>query len=567
MWAAPVQAQDDAHTAEIRAAIAREGQAAIIVEMDVPESAADTPEEAGLAQSAREPNTPARMRERIQRNRTAIAGRAVRLRAAMAQSSIAIGQEYENLPMLTARVNADKLERLLRMPGVKRVYLDKPVARRHATLPAAVLEKVAVSKDSVGDGAPALTGPSAATEKAQRASETAAAVESPEKAQLANTVKYIGVDKAWARGFTGQNQSIAIIDDGIDRNHDMFAGKIVAEGCFSTKVRTDDVALCPNGATSSTAVGAASNCAAGAAAAACTHGSHVAGIAAGNDTAGSFTLRGVAYGANLIPIQVFTLSNNSTDCDGDTPCLLSYASAVLNGLNYAISQAVTHRLAAVNISLGGSAVSGACDSDIRKPAIDTLRTLGVLTTISAGNDAKVGQVSPPGCISTAITTSSVIITVPDQGVNHSALVDVLAPGVAVQSANINNGYTLRSGTSMAAPHAAGAIAILKSSKTTATAAEIEAALKTGGISTTLSAWSWSTPRIDVNRSLDLMNQTPLTGIAVPGVFGSQNPGGTSFLRFFNTDATAANVTVQIYDDQTGGRVGTWTRQVRGFASP
>lgn len=567
-WARAYAQESASNLTEIQSAIARDGQANVIVEMMMPEAAPLPEEPRNLERRNAAPveNTPEVVREKVARTRAAVSSMARDMSGRLGQANIAIKQSYDHLPMFVTTLDAAGLERLMRVEGIKAVYLDKPLARRSVALPAAVLEKVAVT-DAIPETAQSAPIANAATEHATR---TAAVAESssddPSKALLSTTVTYINADDAWARGFTGQNQSIAILDDGIERTHDMFVGKIVAEACYSTKVRSDDVALCPGGATSSTATGAASNCSAGPEV--CQHGSHVAGIAAGNDTIGSTTLRGVAYGANLIPIQVFTLSNNQSDCDNAAPCLITYSSAVLNGLNYAISQAAARNLASVNLSLGGSTEPGFCDSDSRKTAIDTLRNLGVLTTISAGNDGALGQVARPGCISSAITTSSVIITVPDNGVNHAVMVDVLAPGVLVRSANVNNSYITRSGTSMAAPHVAGAIAILKSSKPTATAAELEAALENGGIQTSLSSWTFTTPRIDVNKSLDLLGSgAAISGVAVPGVFGSANTTGTSFLRFFNVDSATANVTVQIYNDATGTQVGTWTRQIRGFSSP
>jgi subtilisin family serine protease len=565
-------AQDEtAATREVRTALNREGQVRVIVEMALPETQSARGRERGLAASDET------VAARVERNRAAVADRVNAMRGELASANVRMERGFEHLPMFTATIDAARLERLQRMPGVKQVYLDKPLARRSAQneesprkvnpewpLPGIVLEKVAVNDVAAAAVAGDAASETAARTKAAQSSEEAS--DDPAKALLSSTVTYINADDAWARGFTGRNTSIAILDDGIDRNHDMFVGKIVAEACYSTRVRSDDVALCPGGATSSTATGAASNCSAGATV--CSHGSHVAGIAAGNDTIGSVTLRGVAYEANLIPIQVFTLVNNQSDCDNAAPCLLAYSSAILNGLNYAISQASARSLAAVNLSLGGEPVSGNCDSDVRKTAIDTLRGLGVLTTIAAGNDGEVGRITPPACISTAIAVSSVIITVPDSGVNHAANVDVLAPGVLVRSANLNNTYATRSGTSMAAPHAAGAVAILKSARPTATASEIETALKTGGIATSLSTWTWTTPRIDVNLSLDILGAGGgVTGVAVPGVFGSKNPGATSFLRFFNADAAAATMTVRIYDDLTGAQVGAWTRQVTGLSSP
>jgi subtilisin family serine protease len=562
LWAAPSQAQDDTNIAEIKAAIARDGSARVIVEMTLPDAVTAVER----SQSEAREITRDQVREKIQRRRSAVAERSRDMKSALAQSNMHMEQEYENLPMFTTTVDTAKLERLMRMPRVKTITLDKPVSRRQITLPAMLLEKVAITDSSIEPEKP-LVDPE--TEIATRRSATTNATDDPETAKLSNTVTYINADKAWARGYTGQGQTIAVLDEGIDPTHEMFLGKIVAEACYSTLVRSDDQSLCPGGAASSTATGAASVCNGSGYAASCEHGSHVAGIAAGNDTTGSYTLKGVAYGATLMPIQVFTRSNNQTDCDGAAPCLVSYSSAILNGLNFVISQASTRTIAAVNISIGGAPVTPPCDSDVRKSAIDTLRTLGILTAIAAGNEGQQGRIDPPGCISTAITVSSTIITTPDQSMNHGPTVDVLAPGFLVNSADAGTvfNYTQKTGTSMATPHAAGAIAILKSAKPTATADQIEAALKNGGISTTASGWTWSTPRLDVNRSLDMLNEAPLVGVAMPGVFGSRNSGGTSYLRFFNPEANQSFISVQIYDDLTGSRVATWTKPINGMSSP
>jgi hypothetical protein len=239
---------------------------------------------------------------------------------------------------------------------------------------------------------------------------------------------------------------------------------------------------------------------------------------------------------------------------------------VLSALNHVIGVAASQNIAVANLSLGGEAVTGACDNDIRRPAIDMLRSMGVLTTIAAGNDGQLNKVSIPGCITNAVTVSSTIIAVPDAAANQSPSVDLLAPGVLVRSAAVNNGYRTRSGTSIAVPHVAGAIAILKAAKPTATAADIENALKTGGIASSLSTWTWTTPRIDIDAALDKLGVGGVSGVVVPGVFGSRNSNAQSNLRFFNPEQTAGAVTVQIYDDVTGAKVGTWTKTIPGYGA-
>jgi len=200
-----------------------------------------------------------------------------------------------------------------------------------------------------------------------------------------------------------------------------------------------------------------------------------------------------------------------------------------------------------------------------------LRTLGILTAIAAGNEGAVGKTSPPGCISTAVTVSSVNGTVPDTGVNHSAVVDLLAPGVGIRSASGSgaNNYVSSTGTSMATPHVAGAIALLKSAQPDATATEIEDALEEGGVPTTRSNWSWTTPRLDVKAALDVLEGggTPQpTGVAVIGVFPDRNPLADSYIRFHNPNSAAGNVVVQIFDEDTGAYLSTWTKSIPARAA-
>lgn len=544
-------------TTDIRTRIARDGASDVIVVIGVDENAESA---RAMERAATAPSIETR-HAALTARRERIAAKRAAMRGDLASADVTVTREFENLPMFTARVEAGHLNRLMRMPGVIGVYPNKLLKR--AELPpnmaANILDTVAVA-----DHAPPAKAPQPQASAAEEMQERAAA--DLEQPLLSSTVTYIGADRAWNRGFTGRGVAVAVIDDGLDRTHEMFAGKVVGEACFSDRGSGTDQSLCPGGATTSTAPGAAST-GCGGALDVCGHGSHIAGIAAGNDTQGTQTLRGVAYEASLFPIQVFTRINSTADCDGDpAPCLRTYTSAVLSALNHVIGIAANLNIAVANLSLGGEAVVGACDNDIRRPAVDMLRSMGVLTTAAAGNDGALNRVSTPGCITNMVTVSSVVVTVPDSAANQAPNVDLLAPGVLVRSAGVNNIYQTRSGTSVAVPHVSGAIAILKAAKPTATAAEIENALKTGGIAASLSTWTWTTPRIDINAALDKLGLGGVSGIVVPGVFGSLNSSAQSYVRFFDTDQSGGTITVQIYDDVTGAKVGTWTKTVPGLGS-
>jgi hypothetical protein len=372
--------------------------------------------------------------------------------------------------------------------------------------------------------------------------------------------RFMKADLAWARGVTGRSRVVLVADDGIFAAHEMFAGKIAAEACFSPRFESGDQSLCPNGAESATGSGAASACTFGG----CLHGSHVAGIAAGL----SPTVRGVAFDARLIPVEIFTSIADPTVC-GSSRCLGVYDSATISALDYAIDQASTFNIDAVNLSIGGDPVTATCDDDPLKPAIDTLRSLGILTAIAAGNEGQLGIVDPPGCISTAITVSSVSVTEPDPATNQGPTVDILAPGVNILSAGPPNTYVFRTGSSMATAQVSGIITLLKSAKPSATATEVETALKTGGIPTRASGWTWVTPRVDVNAELNqlLGIAGAPAGVAVTGVHTSMDTTTISFLRFHNaaTDASSP-VAVTVLDDTTGNRLGVWSLTVPSRAS-
>lgn len=568
-FAAPTFAQNvnPESLAEINARIAARGQATVIVQMDVTD-ATENIERAreGAAAQSTSSQTP---RERLNRVREGIASTRLSLQNSMASRGIAMQRTYKNLPFFVTTVDEAGLEVLLREPGITSITLNKARATNRD-----VVRKIALSDEELAaqhGSAIAATAEDVAAERTQRSAVTLSAENIPgavSKPLLDTSVGYIDADQAWAQNVIGTGQAIAILDDGIDATHDMFAGKIVAEACFSDTFDSADESLCANGNDSQIGIGSASLCPAGTTT--CDHGSHVAGIAAGNDTVGSVTRRGVAYGANLIPIQVFTRVNDSEACDGEDSCELSYDSATVAALNHLIDLTDTITIAAANMSLGATLTDSFCDNNIHKTAIDTLRTLGVLTAIAAGNAEAVGEVENPGCISSAITVSSVIITVPDSSVNHADMVDLLAPGVLIRSAVPTNSYAVFSGTSMATPHAAGAIALLKSANPTATADEIEFALENSGVESSLSTWSWTTPLIDVDAALEVLgsgsSSSNLAGRVVAGAFASNRTKAQSNIRFYNTDSGPGLVTVDVVDDLTGETVGRFSRSIPGGAS-
>ena len=298
---------------------------------------------------------------------------------------------------------------------------------------------------------------------------------------LSSSIPVIGADDAWASGYTGAGQTVAILDTGVQTSHPAFNGRIVSEACYSTN-SSGSVSVCPGGVEASTAPGSGNDCTAAAsgyvsAQGDCSHGTHVAGIAAG-----SGATNGVAKEANIIAVQIFSLFTTTTYCGGSSSCALTWTSDQIAGLERIYALRNTYDIAAVNMSLGGGSYSNACDSDSRKAIIDNLRAAGIATIIAAGNNSYKTAVSAPGCISTAVTVGA---TEDNDDVayfsNISPLIDLVAPGVSIYAAIPNSSYGTKSGTSMSTPHVAGAWAVYKQMVPGATVDDVLTAFQSSGV--------------------------------------------------------------------------------------
>jgi subtilisin family serine protease len=254
-------------------------------------------------------------------------------------------------------------------------------------------------------------------------------------------------------GSRGGPYEVVVIDTGVDRQHDAFRGRIVAEACFSAG------SWCPNGSTSQRGPGAGDNCTY---APECDHGTHVAGIAAGTDYQGGH--EGVARGVGVVAIQI----GHRRSCGGRR-CwrfLQSELDAALEHVVELIDDG--RRIASVNISLGGSLFSSEAACAAVTPTTHQLMThlqaAGVVVVAAAGNQAMVGAISWPACLPGVYAVSAT----DDhdriaQFTNSGALTDFWAPGVdivaPVPGAPTSNASF--NGTSMAAPHVSGAFALLR----------------------------------------------------------------------------------------------------------
>ncbi|MFE5884561.1 proprotein convertase P-domain-containing protein [Streptomyces hydrogenans] len=343
----------------------------------------------------------------------------------------------------------------------------------------------------------------------------------PAPPTLDQSTAVIGSDTITAAGMTGVGSTIAVLDTGVSAGHPFLSGRVTAEACFSVNdPAIGATSLCPGGGTeeegSGTADTDAGPCAA-MAASVCAHGTHVAGIVAGDGTGTSGApAHGVAPGAHIAAIQVFTKFDNDKYCGaGASPCVLSYASSQAKGLEkvLALKKAGTPVVAA-NLSLGAGRHTSACDSDPRKALIDNLLAEGVATVIAAGNNSFADAVSNPGCVSTAVTVGS---TTDDDQLstfsNRGPLLDLLAPGTGIVSSLPGRTYGSKNGTSMAAPHVAGALAVLKQTHPSEEIDGLVSRLVSSGAPVTYTGAT--TPRLDVQAAAGDLTPEPGDGSGKP----------------------------------------------------
>lgn len=315
----------------------------------------------------------------------------------------------------------------------------------------------------------------------------------PVPPSLSQSVPLIGGKALQDRGITGAGYTVAVLDSGTDTNntsgakpHPMLKGKVRLAACYSTNDPASRISsLCPNGEEEMIGPGSARNCPL--TLRGCDHGTHVAGIAIGNMN----SLKGVAPDARLVSIQVFSRVNNSSICGGTstTPCIRAFNSDIAQALELVETSRSTYDIIAANLSLGGGLYGGACDNltPVVTSAYNLVRAAGIATVTASGNSGGDGSVAFPACISTAIAVGATTKTGSEAVAsfsNHSEQVRLLAPGASIKSAGANGkGETttkILSGTSMAAPHVAGAFALLKQARPSATIEDILNALECTG---------------------------------------------------------------------------------------
>lgn len=301
---------------------------------------------------------------------------------------------------------------------------------------------------------------------------------------LNSSLPFINQPQVAATGKTGSGTTVAVLDTGLNYNHSHFGNCTSSapgfcsdtnpppapQGCKVVCVRdftpSNDGFLDDNG-----------------------HGTNVSGIVVG-----------VAPDTRIAALDVFRT-------DG-----FAYSSDIIAAINWSIANKATYNIVAINMSLGGGGSTTPCSSDIFATPISNARSAGILSSIASGNEMFTNKISSPACVPAAVSVGAVYdgniggiyystctdtTTAPDKVTcfsNSANFLTMLAPGANITAA----GFTMF-GTSQAAPHIAGAIAVLKGQNAfpSHTSDQIVNRMTSSGVLVTDSKNNITKPRIDL----------------------------------------------------------------------
>ncbi|KOV89924.1 S8 family serine peptidase [Nocardia sp. NRRL S-836] len=286
-------------------------------------------------------------------------------------------------------------------------------------------------------------------------------------ASLDRSAAQVGAPQAWAKGFTGKDVTVAVLDTGVDETHPDLAGAVVEAKNFSDSDTTDD----RHG-----------------------HGTHVASTITGDGR-----YRGIAPDAKVVSGKV--LGDNGGGLESD----------IIAGMEWAASKAKV-----VNMSLGSPWPDEGTDP--MSLALNRItRDTGALFVVAAGNSG--GAIGSPGAADEALTVGAVnradeLADFSSRGprwTNNAIKPDITAPGVDIAAAKAKNGrigtpvdegHVALSGTSMATPHVAGAAAVLAAQHPTWKAGDLKAALMNSAKpNPELTVYDQGAGRLDVDKAV------------------------------------------------------------------
>ena len=268
------------------------------------------------------------------------------------------------------------------------------------------------------------------------------------KAFLGTSTTQAGAPPVWKSGYTGKGQVVAVLDTGVDAKHLFLRGKVNWEACFTTR--------CPNGRTVMKGPGAARP--------GHGHGTHIAGIVAGRGDGFS----GVAPDVKIAAVKVLDSKGQGRYAD------------ILAGLDHVLGLKLIKsvNVVAVNLGLGKDAPSPKpCTGNPFEKSFKVLVSTNIMVVAASGNSGSVKGIAFPACAPSAISVGAI-----DRGYkvayfsNAASYLDILAPGVSIMSSfwsrKSSSNYRPLTGTSIATPHVAGAVALIRQARPNISVTEI-----------------------------------------------------------------------------------------------
>ena len=314
--------------------------------------------------------------------------------------------------------------------------------------------------------------PAAAPNDASASASTATPTPTP-TAQTQGSAVYshvVNADQLWSQGTTGRGVTVAVLDSGVAADPDLVqpANRILASVNFADQRLVSD----PGG-----------------------HGTHVAGIVAGNGGRSDGQFVGVAPEANIVDVRVLSSTGSGR------------ISSVVRGIEWVLAHQATYNIRVLNLSFGAPA-STSYRTDPMSAAVEIAWRRGLVVVVAAGNGGPArGTVASPGIDPYAITVGAT----DDQGTisprddtlapfsswgsaDSNAKPDLVAPGRRIVSLRVPGSaldrlfadrvvtastgatYIRMSGTSMATPVVSGAVALLLQRRPSLTPDQVKAIL-------------------------------------------------------------------------------------------
>ncbi|MEH1949588.1 MAG: S8 family peptidase [Nostoc sp.] len=324
--------------------------------------------------------------------------------------------------------------------------------------------------------------------------------------------------EVWAQGYTGKGVVVAVVDTGVDYNHEDLKNNIwtntkeiagngidddgngyVDDNYGWNFADQNNNTLDDNG-----------------------HGTHVSGTIAGENN--NYGVTGIAYDAKIMAVKALDSSGSG-----------SYSS-ISKGIRYAVDNGAN----VINLSLGGASSNRTLES-----AINYASSKGVIVVMAAGNDGD----SSPDYPARYASKSGIAVGAVDKNNNladfsnrsgTNPIAYVTAPGVKVYSSVPNNQYATYSGTSMAAPHVAGIVALMLSANSNLTDAQVrQIVTETAGNSTQTT-----------NSSFNISNVSSLASQVIAETAGNSTQTTSSSFNISNVSSLASRVIAETAGNNT-----------------